>query len=152
MEEETGKVSLFGSLIGGTIGALVWALIGRLFGYEIGFIAWGVGIAVGICSVMFGGRGDTNGVVCALVTVAAIFAGKVLAVHWTVDAEAIGSQAVRAWSWSDSFDAAKRSLDVFDLGFAGLGIITALQLGRSSQQDVDEAEQQGGYTQAPAGE
>ena len=140
MEESTVKVSLFGALVGGTIGALVWALIARLSGYEIGFIAWGVGIAVGMGSIMFGGRGDANGVLCALVTVAAIFAGKVLAIHWSLDPEALGVHVMQSWSWRDSIAAAIGDLNVFDAGFAALGIMSALQLGRSMEADVTQGE------------
>ncbi|MCH8274766.1 MAG: hypothetical protein IH851_08245 [Armatimonadetes bacterium] len=65
------------ALIGGAVGAVVWALIGWKTGYEVGFIAWGVGASVGFASYAAGGRGTANGVLCAVIALAAIFVGKV---------------------------------------------------------------------------
>ncbi len=147
------KVSLFGALVGGAIGALVWALVVRIFHFELGFIAWGVGIAVGFCSLMFGGRGNLNGIVCAMVCLLSIFTGKVLSVQWSLDPDDIKSEIassnsefskeevadfaakiMREWSWADSAEVAKGNLDVLDFGFAGLGVLSALALGRTTDQ------------------
>ncbi|MEM6473077.1 MAG: hypothetical protein AAF802_26180, partial [Planctomycetota bacterium] len=44
--------------------------------YELGFIAWGIGGAVGAAAAMFGSRGMSSGVICALIVVGSIYAGK----------------------------------------------------------------------------
>lgn len=73
-----------GAVIGGAIGAGIWAGVALATGYEVGYIAWGVGILVGVGAAVLGGRGILCGVLCALVALAAIYAGKVMAASYQV--------------------------------------------------------------------
>jgi phosphate/sulfate permease len=76
--------AVIGALIGGCLGAALWAAIVYYFHVQIGIVAWVVGAAVGLGAAVAGGRGATSGIVCALIAVAAIFAGKMAAVHFMV--------------------------------------------------------------------
>lgn len=62
----------------GLVGAAGWALLLVLASYEIGWLAWGVGGLVGWAAVRAGGRGQALAGAAALVTVLAIFGGKML--------------------------------------------------------------------------
>lgn len=148
------KTGWIGAVVGGAVGALVWAAIARFLHMEIGYVAWGVGFAVGFGSALLGGCGLANGIFCSLTCLLSIFAGKVLAVHWSLTPEDLRKEisanpnfaempaaqvdeAVRfaqtSWTWRDSIEAAKSDLGPFDLLFAGLGVVTAFQLGRQSE-------------------
>ncbi|MEM6819423.1 MAG: hypothetical protein AAF578_11610 [Pseudomonadota bacterium] len=58
------------------LGAWLWQWVAVTFEYELGFIAWGIGGAVGAAAAMFGSRGMSSGVICALIVVGSIYAGK----------------------------------------------------------------------------
>ena len=62
----------------GLVGAVGWALLLVLASYEIGWLAWGIGGLVGWAAVRAGGRGQVLAGAAALVTVLAIFGGKML--------------------------------------------------------------------------
>jgi len=62
----------------GLVGAAGWALLLVLAAYEIGWLAWGIGGLVGWAAVRAGGRGQVLAGAAALVTVLAIFGGKML--------------------------------------------------------------------------
>lgn len=74
-----------GAIFGGLIGALVWGGIAYLTGYEVGYIAAGVGALVGFFSMVFGGSGVTNGMLCAAIALLAIIGGKFLAFGMMID-------------------------------------------------------------------
>jgi hypothetical protein len=76
-----------GAVFGAALGAALWAGISALTGYEIGYVAWAVGLFVGVGASALGGHGQTTGAACAVLTLAAIFAGKVLAVHCVAPGE-----------------------------------------------------------------
>ncbi|MCK6456314.1 MAG: hypothetical protein L6Q92_07265 [Phycisphaerae bacterium] len=75
---------LLGALAGGGIGALAWGLIAAKTGYEVGYVAWGVGILVAVGAKLLGGRGTLTAGACAVIALGSIFAGKMLAVNYTV--------------------------------------------------------------------
>jgi hypothetical protein len=79
--------ALFGAIVGAVIGAAVWAGIAYFTGYEVGYVAWGVGAAVGGLAAMFGSEGSTAGMICAVLALAAIFAGKVFAANLVLNKE-----------------------------------------------------------------
>ncbi|MCA9003544.1 MAG: hypothetical protein KDB61_16590, partial [Planctomycetes bacterium] len=73
--------AVLGAVIGAILGAIVWAAIAAYTGYEIGWVAWGVGGAVGLGAFMMEGRGAMSGIVCGVLAVVAILAGKFMALH-----------------------------------------------------------------------
>ena len=147
--------SIIGAIIGGIAGALVWGAIAKFLQIEVGYVAWGVGLAVGFLSYAFGGRGMANGILCAIVALASIYAGKVLAVKWTVTPDAVmqfmesdedpegpseaekkvmAETAAASFTWSDASEAATEELDVLDIIFALLGVATAFKIGASPKE------------------
>ncbi len=59
-------------------GAVLWMLIAVNAGMEFGIVAWGIGGAVGVASVLMGGRGQANGILCGALALTAIMGGKFL--------------------------------------------------------------------------
>src|SRR5688500_12595792 len=76
---------IVGALAAAAIGAVAWALVAKFAGYEVGYVAWGVGALIGFSSALLGGKGMTNGVVCAFLALVAIASGKVLGSMWTTE-------------------------------------------------------------------
>ncbi len=70
---------MIGAVVGGVIGAIIWAVITTTTGYEVGWVAWGIGILVGGLARAAGGSGQATGVMCALLALASIFVGKMVA-------------------------------------------------------------------------
>jgi len=62
------------------LGALLWYLVAAKFGYEFGAIAWLIGGAVGFAAVSSGAQGHTIGVICGVLVLASICAGKYMTV------------------------------------------------------------------------
>ncbi len=79
--------ALIGACAGGAVGAGLWAAVAYFAHFEIGWIAWIVGLlAGGGALVATGGRGGIiAGGIAAVVSVAAIGAGKFAAVSISVD-------------------------------------------------------------------
>jgi hypothetical protein len=73
--------AVLGAVFGAIVGAIAWAAIAAYTGYEVGIIAWGVGGLVGLGAFLLEGRGATSGIVCAVLAVLAILAGKYMALH-----------------------------------------------------------------------
>ena len=61
--------------------------IAHFTGYEVGYVAWGIGALVGFLSAKAGGEGMPNGAICAVITIAALLAGKFVAFKMTFDVE-----------------------------------------------------------------
>ncbi|MDX1570021.1 MAG: hypothetical protein R3200_06000 [Xanthomonadales bacterium] len=61
------------------LGALVWKFIAVAFDYELAVVAWAIGGGIGIAAAAMGSRGQLAGVVCGLLVVFSIFAGKYMA-------------------------------------------------------------------------
>ena len=78
--------ALIGALIGGVIGAVIWGVIAHLTGYEHSLIAIGVGALVGFGAKALGGEGAATGLFAVVITVGAIFAGKMIAVYLVLNA------------------------------------------------------------------
>ena len=78
--------ALIGALIGGVIGAVIWGVIAHLTGYEHSLIAIGVGALVGFGAKALGGEGAATGLFAVVITVGAIFAGKMFAVYLVLNA------------------------------------------------------------------
>jgi hypothetical protein len=76
---------IIAALSGALVGAGLWALIGILTGYEIGFVAWAVGGLVGGAAAAAGGRGPVSGGTAVALTIAAICAGKAIALDPAID-------------------------------------------------------------------
>ena len=75
-------LSIVAALAAGAVGALAWALIAWQAHFEIGYLAWGIGLLVGIASHKLGGSGTANGILCAIIVLLSIFAGKVVAIKF----------------------------------------------------------------------
>lgn len=73
--------AILGAVLGAIVGAIAWAGIAAVTGYEIGWIAWGVGGLVGLGAFLMEGRGAASGIMCAVLAVLAILAGKFMALH-----------------------------------------------------------------------
>lgn len=73
--------ALMGAIAAAAGGALVWGLLSWLTNYEIGYVAVGIGFAIGGAASKLGSRGTVAGILCAVLALAAIFCGKVLAAH-----------------------------------------------------------------------
>lgn len=72
---------ILGALIGAVIGAAVWGGVTYATETQWGILAWAVGGAVGFGAAVMGGRGTSMGIVCAVLALAAIFAGKMFTIH-----------------------------------------------------------------------
>lgn len=72
---------ILGALVGAVIGAAIWGGIAAATGFEIGYVAWGIGGLVGFGARYAGGRGQTCGIVCAVLALLSIFGGKMFAVQ-----------------------------------------------------------------------
>src|SRR5688572_20530849 len=150
---------IIGAIVGGVAGALVWGAIAKFLQIEVGYVAWGVGLAVGFLSYAFGGRGVVNGVLCAFIALASIYAGKVLAVKWSItpdvymqimdsgeesedltddmseaEKKTIAESSAESFSWSDAAQAATENLDIIDIIFALLGVATAFKVGSAPRE------------------
>ena len=79
--------AIIGALVGAALGALIWAGVATWTGLEIGWVAWGIGGLVGFGAALLGGVGMTTGVVCALLALVSIFAGKWIAVDAIAERE-----------------------------------------------------------------
>ena len=79
--------SLIGAVIGAALGAAGWAMVAVMSGYEYSFIALIVGMLVGGGSLIFGGRGIGQGMLCGVIALVAIFGGKMLAANYLVGQE-----------------------------------------------------------------
>ena len=77
--------NILGALAGGVAGALVWAAVSYFLKVEVGYIAWGIGLLVGFASSVLGGRGTNNGILCAVIAIGSIVAGKFMAERFYVD-------------------------------------------------------------------
>lgn len=75
------------------LGALLWKFIAVAFEYELAIVAWGIGAAVGFAAAAMGSRGRAAGVLCAVLVVFSILAGKYLAVE-TIRADVAESIAM----------------------------------------------------------
>ena len=74
--------------IGAVIGALAWGAVTYWTGYEIGYLAWGLGLLVGFGGgFVGGGSGRSLGVVCAVLALGSIFAGKMMAIRFAAPEE-----------------------------------------------------------------
>ncbi|MEQ1823568.1 MAG: hypothetical protein ABL949_13740 [Fimbriimonadaceae bacterium] len=119
-------LSLIGALAGAAVGALAWGAIAWKLNVEVGYVAWGIGLAVGFLSAMLGGRGTSNGAMCAVVALLGIFGGKVLAAKWSIpdlvkDPATISSMYGEAMKEVDDFKLVKSEGDhakfMIDHGF-----------------------------------
>lgn len=87
------SAGLIGALLGGLVGVVAWAAIAVYAGYELGYVAWAIGGVVGFGAVKLGGRGSTLAVVAAVVSLASIFLGKVVANQMILNREVDAVQA-----------------------------------------------------------
>lgn len=74
--------AMVGAIIGAVVGAACWAMISKWTGFEIGYVAWGIGLLVGGGAKLLGGEGKKLATFCALLALASIFVGKMLAVRF----------------------------------------------------------------------
>jgi hypothetical protein len=145
-----------GAVLGGMIGAAVWAAIVYFAQFELGIVAWGVGLAVGYGSYLLGGRGLTNGVMCAIVALIAIFGGKILAVQVTsyqglleyvrespeklpsrdrtVADEQLARELHAQLTFSDYVQVTIDDLNIIDILFFGLGVLSAYRVGAAEEE------------------
>jgi hypothetical protein len=122
--------AVVGALFGGVFGAAVWAVLGWKLHFESGLVAWGIGLAVGAASYALGGRGMSNGLVCGFFALLSIFAGKVMAVRLGTPAEEVSRPM------ADFIAYVVQHLDLFDILFAGLGVVSAFQLGGRAEEEI----------------
>ncbi len=79
--------AFLGAAGGAVIGAVIWGVLAAVTKVEIGYVAWAVGGLVGFGASAFGGRGSACGVLCAILAVVSIFAGKMIAANVIVKKE-----------------------------------------------------------------
>ena len=70
-------MAVIGAGVGAIIGALVWAYFIHTSHRELASVALAMGGVIGFGAAIMGGRGYAMGIVCALLTLLAIFMGKV---------------------------------------------------------------------------
>jgi hypothetical protein len=138
-------LGVVGALLGGLLGAVVWAVIAWKMDVEIGYVAWGIGFAVGFGSVLLGGSGQTNGIMCAVVALLSIFCGKIGAamailpevLHKEAVSRGLGpeqeKEVMAKVKFSDYIDGAKETLGAMDILFGFLGVATAFRIGSSGK-------------------
>lgn len=78
---------LIGALIGAAIGAQVWIAVSAKFNYETGYVALIIGLLTGLGAAIRGSKGNTSGLICAGLAIAAILAGKLLVAHFVMRSE-----------------------------------------------------------------
>lgn len=76
---------ILAAALAAVVGAVAWGVIAVMSGYEVGYVAWGIGALVGFAASLAGGRGNGLAWGCALLTLAAIFGGKMLSFSWSLD-------------------------------------------------------------------
>ncbi len=79
--------AITGAFAGAVVGAIVWAVVAATANVEIGYIAWGIGLAVGLGAKFGGSEGQKAGVICAVLALASIFAGKMFTVDYAIREE-----------------------------------------------------------------
>lgn len=79
--------ALIGAAAGALIGAIIWAVIAYTTGYEIGWIAWIIGAIVGGAARAMGADDQPTAVMCAILALASIFVGKLLATEYMASHE-----------------------------------------------------------------
>jgi hypothetical protein len=141
-EHYTGSAlgpGIAGGLIAAVVGGFLWGLIVILSEYEIGIAAWGIGFLAGFGVVRFAGgaKGTPLQVVAVVSSLLGIVLGKYISYayffkqavsdRFDVDISYFDSEIFRAFreNLSDVFGG-------FDLIWAGLAVVTAWQLTRSS--------------------
>ncbi|NVK89193.1 MAG: hypothetical protein HWE13_13745 [Gammaproteobacteria bacterium] len=77
--DELNIAAIIAAVVATVIGAFVWQGIAIAFEVELGYIAWGIGGLIGVAALMFDARGQTIGIICGVLAVVAIFAGKYMA-------------------------------------------------------------------------
>ncbi len=79
-EQDSASIKIFlMPVVAAVLGALLWMFVAVTFNYELGLIAWLIGGAIGFAAVMAGARGQQVAIVCAILTIMAIFGGKYMA-------------------------------------------------------------------------
>ena len=78
-------MGVVGALVAAAVGAVAWGLIAQYTGFEVGYVAWGIGAAIGFISALLGSGGVPNGVLCAVLALVAVGAGKLLGSYWTAE-------------------------------------------------------------------
>jgi hypothetical protein len=141
-EHYTGSAlgpGIAGGLIAAVVGGFLWGLIVILSEYEIGIAAWGIGFLAGFGVVRFAGgaKGTPLQVAAVVSSLLGIVLGKYISYayffkqavsdRFDVDISYFDSEIFRAFreNLSDVFGG-------FDLIWAGLAVVTAWQLTRSS--------------------
>lgn len=101
-------LGVVGAIIGGMIGAAAWAIIGYGTGYELGIIAWALGGLVGFGGTTLGKATRANGVMCAIVALLAMVAGKYATMYLLIQHEqrAAEEQLTEEWFEECQRDAA----------------------------------------------
>lgn len=69
-------------------GTALWASIAWLTDLEVGYVAWGIGAGIGLAAARSGGRGLALATFAALLSLGAIFAGKIIAARITPHSQA----------------------------------------------------------------
>ena len=171
-------LAVLAAAMGASIGALVWAGVAYFFAMEIGWIAWAVGGLAGVGAAAVGNRSPALPLLCGLIALGGILAGKVLALALYVEkakdevvSEALTREMYEAWAeaaaspdpadghpqpqapskelptyeeWRSAaadevtvdaplLDLVLEDLEIADLVFAALGVITAFGIVRSAQ-------------------
>ncbi|MBX7258603.1 MAG: hypothetical protein K1Y02_19740 [Candidatus Hydrogenedentes bacterium] len=80
-------IAVLMAVLAAILGAGAWAGLVVATDYEIGYAAWGIGVLVGWAGAKFGGRGRGMALLCAVLALASIFCGKMLAVEHFVSKE-----------------------------------------------------------------
>lgn len=100
---------------GAAVGALLWAGVSYMMHLEIGYLAWGIGGLVGGACVLGKGRGQPVAIACAVLTLVAIFAGKILGMQLILSD---ATEQVRAMLTREMYEEAR----IDAAGFAALSV------------------------------
>jgi hypothetical protein len=79
--------NLIVTLLAAALGALAWGAVTYFSGYEVGYVAWGIGALVGVAMVKLGGRNQACAGAAAVLAVAGIAGGKLIATYFVVEKE-----------------------------------------------------------------
>lgn len=92
---------IIAGVIVGIIGAAAWAAVAFFTGFEIGWIAWGIGAGVGAAIAWGCDTSKATGVIAVVIALAAIMAGKYLAVEISLAKEKDNANQEIAASMND---------------------------------------------------
>jgi len=100
--ESINVIGIIAATFVAVLGAIAWFVIAVFFGYEYSLVAVLIGSGVGFAAYTFGGRGQVSGIICAVLTLFSIFAGKYFS-YTTFDLAAMGIVYMQSEEFQEGF-------------------------------------------------